>query len=243
MAVGDIHVPFHDAKWLNQVFQLAQEWDVKRVAMVGDIVDGNAVSSYGPGDVTIQQEIDGYKKLEAGTLAYGFEEVTWTMGNHEDRYFRRQAVMPDGRITVKDFSSLDEVFKEYFVEDHLKVDVFDSAIIKVRIGAARWHFEHPATSNDQAATVARNLAAKLHENIATWHTHRRGYNHDVSGKFLAIDVGACAKFNKLNYTQRVTFGKSAMQQGALILKKDGDRVDHHILTPNSNFKRLARYYG
>lgn len=241
LGIGDLHIPFHDAKWLTKVVDLAMEWDVSTLALVGDVIDGNGVSSYIGSDVTISQEIASYKKFES-EIAPLFKSIVWSKGNHEDRYIRRQHVMPDGRNTTKDFDSLSELLEEYFV-DAPNVSVYDAAIIKIRIGNKKWHFEHPQSSNSQAATVARGIAAKLHENVATWHTHRRGYNHDVSSNFYAVDVGACADFSKLSYTQQITFGKDAMQQGAFIIKKDGKNVDHHILTPESNFARLRKFYG
>lgn len=230
LVLADIHVPFQNHEWIDDIIELATTWGATDVLLAGDAIDAASVSKFEkrPSTPSIPDEIREWGRFEEYLLTH-FRQVHWILGNHEARLGKSM----DWAIPVS------ELVAGQFVKDRGRVRVYDSYAVQVNTD---WRIEHPKSHGRMAAV---NLTITHHMNVAIAHTHHADVQRDPSGKYHAIRIGAAADHTRMDYCTRITHGKDAMTNGALILVPRGedDSLHAYNLEPGNDLTRLARLYG
>lgn len=227
LVIADAHVPYQHSEWLERVAKLATAWGAVEVLFAGDGFDGQALSHFEIfDDPSTLTEMEEWKRLEEAFLSR-FKIIHWSLGNHEAR---------TGRATGYKFRTADMI-RGLYVKDQERVRVYDSFAVTVN---RQWRVEHPKASG---ANVAVDIADHHLMNTAVAHTHHSSEGLTPSGMHIGVRVGAGADHTRMLYCSRITHGKYAMTNGALILvpRPDGT-VKHYNLTPFSDIEAMYPMY-
>jgi len=209
LVLADVHAPFHDAKWINQVCDLAVSWGIERCILAGDLADFNAFSSFGR-DVGI----DGNAELD--TLADVVDalcaqfEVYYFAGNHDVRPLR---TLQSTGLTV------DRIMRLFIPGERCHIS--DYHWCELSCGGTTWHVEHPKNASVIPARVAQGLAVKFNRSVIAGHGHLWGITRDVSNRHWCIDSGICADPMRMGYVQQRHSTRPMMCQGAVIVTEEG----------------------
>lgn len=202
----DIHAPFHDARWIDKVIDLAIARGVSDVGIGGDLVDFSAFSKWGRQDrVEAEDEIESATQI-VSVLAENFDRVVYSGGNHENRLPRK----------TDNLLSLQSAMELFVKSDN--VQITDYHWFEVKSGGRDWYIEHPKNASIHATVVAKKLAIKYGVNVVSGHGHLWGITVDDSGKFFAVDAGTCCDHLKLAYDAKVHNTRPKMQRGACIIE-------------------------
>lgn len=105
--VGDIHLPFTHPLYLRFCLDVFDAWAVDRIHFAGDIVDQHALGFWDldPNGHSANMEADLAAEMLKDWVAY-FPEASVSIGNHDERHFRkaRKAGIPDRYI--KDYAEV-----------------------------------------------------------------------------------------------------------------------------------------
>lgn len=213
----DMHAPFHDAKWINSVIELALKYDCSLAGIGGDLVDFTALSKYGRQErVELEDEFRSAEQI-ISALADTFDRVVYCGGNHEMR-------LP--RLTGNALNLLDTM--KFFVRRE-NVLLTDYQWFIIRSAGEKYYVEHPKNFSSHATLVPKALCSKFLCHVIAGHGHRWGITRDASNNFWAIDAGMCADIKRLAYVSKVHSRLPKMSQGAVIIK-EGIPI---LLSPNN----------
>ena len=201
----DIHAPFHDAAFLNDLIDIGLRERVTLAGVGGDLVDFTAFSSYGRQlGIEASDELDSAEHVIT-TLARCFERVVYSGGNHEYRLVRK----------VDHLLSLSRVMELFVNADN--VTITDYHWFELTSGGERFYIEHPKNASVIPGRVPVQLCAKFHKHVIAGHGHTWGMTRDVSGNYYAIDAGVCCDPLKLGYIQQVHSTRPQVMQGAVLV--------------------------
>lgn len=90
---NDLHRPFHDPKAVKIVLDVAEDANVDRIVINGDLLDMYSVNSHGPthplvGTMLCDEVEDSRLWLQALRKRFPKQEIVFLFGNHEDRFER-----------------------------------------------------------------------------------------------------------------------------------------------------------
>ena len=248
--IGDTQFPFHHAEFVNQVLDLCKAWNVRYCVLAGDVIECSSLSHFDPNweggnnngipdevmddlielkslGKSVSAKLDalidkhgrrelasagsvaeewGYAKNDLRRLVNQFDDIVWEIGNHEGRVLR-QMQSP----------FLPEDLKRMFLGDEPKVRIAPYYFTLIKSGGIDWRVTHPKSS---AKGDAKWYASKYLVNVLMAHNHHLVMQRDRSGKYWAIEIGACVDESRLPYvSQRDTKGDSHILGAAII--RDG----------------------
>lgn len=201
----DIHAPFHDADWCNQVIDVALLYNVDTVAIGGDLVDFTAFSKWGR-----QERVEAEDEIASATqivtvLCATFKRVIYSGGNHENRLPR----------STNNLLALRNAM-EMFTKD-TKTEITDYHWFELTSGGEKYYIEHPKNVSINATVVPKKLAGKYLCHIIAGHGHLWGITRDPSNTFWCIDSGVCADPERLAYTHKTHSTRPKEVQGAVLV--------------------------
>lgn len=96
--VGDVHLPFEHAHYLRFCLDVFKAWKVDHIHLIGDIVDGHALSfwEHNPNGRSAEDEAaEALEKMKEWKKR--IKAATVSIGNHDARHYRtaRKAGIPD----------------------------------------------------------------------------------------------------------------------------------------------------
>lgn len=184
---SDWHSPYFSMKWLKRLLAVCTKMEINQLAIVGDLFDLKWISQYLVRDRrgSLEEEFRITISLLQVLLRF-FDRVYWSKGNHDDRIL--SALQGHDILPV-----MADLISE---KEQGELITTPSSTIFLN---ERWRLEHPKTYSRDAAKVASSLAAILHRNVACAHGHFIGYKHDVSGKYIGIDLGGIFDRDKQEY--------------------------------------------
>jgi len=184
---ADWHAPYFSMMWLKRLIVVCQKLGIPQLAIVGDLTDLKWISRFAHRDLSgsLDEEMRIVVSL-LQVLLRCFDRVYWIWGNHEDRLLvalKGQDLLP----VMADLISEGET-GDLYTSNAGTILVDDD-----------WRLVHPSTYSRDAAKTAVQIAAITHKNIACGHGHFIGYKHDVSGKYIGIDLGGMFDIEKQEY--------------------------------------------
>jgi len=143
-------------------------------------------------------------RKELRKLVDCFDDLVWTIGNHEGRVLRQvqSPIFP-------------EDLKRMFLGDEAKVRIAPYYYAIVKSGGVEWRVIHPKSS---AKYDSRHYASKFLTNIAMAHSHQWVMQKDRSGKYWGIEIGAMVDERRLPYVSQRDAKHDAHLLGALIIR-------------------------
>lgn len=191
LVASDWHIPFHSAKWVKRLLQIAKEENVKQLAIPGDFFDASGLSSFDA--IDLESNIAGELQVASRMLTHllqWFDSVYWAGGNHElrlPRSLRFQASLPD----ICSFITKDS-----------RVRAVDREELVVISGGIQYYLIHPRSYSVVPTNIARSLAEKYHTNVISAHGHSFGMSYSRSGEYLALDAGGLFDIQTTTYINR-----------------------------------------
>jgi len=183
----DYHSPYFSIEWHNRSLAVAEKFNIKKLIVIGDLLDfGFASFFYSDNKPSLDQEKDENIRL-IQSLIQTFDEIYLLKGNHEDRLGRLTDAKLQARILL-------ELWTKESWQTKFKYSIYD----KLYIGD-EWLLIHPKSYSQISGQVAKKLASKFHKNIINAHGHFLSYGYDVSGKYLAVDMGGMFDVEKIEY--------------------------------------------
>jgi len=216
----DLHIPWHDAKLVNQLNELALKWGVENLGIGGDLLDLNAFSWFGRTEgVEARREFDaGRQAIRA--FSANFKHKVYAPGNHEMRLSR----LTGHALQVQDAMML-------WCNDPTVITT-DHHWFWVLSGGQTFQIEHPKGTSIHAAVVPAKLCSKYQTHVIAGHGHIWGISKDTSGKFWAVDAGVCCDSSRMEFGNLEHNTRPMQMKGAVIIM-DGIPI---LLTPgNINF--------
>ncbi len=202
----DIHAPFHDARWMNELIELGLSRRVELVGIGGDLVDFSAFSKFGRQErVEAEDEIGAAAQI-VSTLAAEFRQVIYSGGNHEMRLPRKT----ENLLELRDAMGM-------FVRAQ-NVTITDYHWFELVSGGERYYIEHPKNASVYAGVVPAKLCTKYHCHVVAGHGHGWGITKDASGVFYAVDAGVCCDPLRLAYNTKVHTTRPAVCRGAVLIE-------------------------
>jgi hypothetical protein len=236
LVIFDTQIPFHDADFLNHIFELAADWGIRQGISGGDLLNMTSFSKFyeKPSEKVWEKERD-----EAVRVLMTMTDVIpdWLLvkGNHEDFLLKKleEQIDHEGILALVDN-------RTGFLKGFKATDYY---YCEVRLGGSLWRITHPRNISVIHGRIPQRLCERYHCNIASGHGHLAGMTPDYSGKYLACDVGITCDPLRLDYVSLRDSTRPAQCQGALILQLGDDNKCHpYHLYPDLDWAALKRLY-
>lgn len=249
LILPDMHIPYHNAEFIEKCIRAAVSMGISTVLFPGDVLEAAAFSAWPEpfseerpkvisseleskimaiadkaspsiraeimdelaqahreqGDIS-EEWIEARKVIR--TIDQCFDRVVFCVGNHEDRIIR----LLDKSITVEGLGAIMGATDKWAMTPFYYMTLTS--------GGIEWRISHPKNS---AKGSAKRLAPKYQSNIVQLHGHHFAIQTDPSGKYLAVEPGACVDIDRLPYEKLRDTPGDMHVLGALIIK-DGKPI-------------------
>jgi hypothetical protein len=209
LVISDVHIPYHDEDLLADALSRAAMENVDAIVWLGDLLDNPTFSPWGVDDLTTNfgRELEIAEGLlrEAATFV---GKQYWSLGNHEERWFRKLGNQCDMTHLAK-VAGLGDLIKEgrLVISQNPSLDYHHKT----------WLLTHPADYSGQPLAVPGLLAEKFSQNIVSAHAHHWAMGKSPSGRFTVIESGGAFNPSLVKYTNhRVTRHRVWVQGYALL---------------------------
>lgn len=228
LIMGDMELPYHNARFINQCLELAQKWEIKQAILAGDVLHFDSLSHFNPN----------WAKESTGGLTAGAEkklmDLTMTLPKNQQQKVidtiveigeieQKDGISDELRIARNVLGQLEKQFEriDYVLGNHdsrllntLQTVMFPSELLKLLcLEEPRWRISPFYFSilksggqtyqiehpRNAAKGMARKLASKYHQHILAFHSHHFALNTDPSGEYLCAEVGCCVDEARLPY--------------------------------------------
>ncbi|HEC66647.1 MAG TPA: hypothetical protein ENI23_15330 [bacterium] len=224
----DLHIPFHDAGFINNCIDLAVAWGLPRLILPGDVMDLSAISYFfhDPANTLKKEKIATREVLNV--MSSSFEEILWLMGNHERRFMHM----------LKEEADAEDLFDFIGSMGNIRVSDYTYCFVE-----GSWKVGHPRNQSVIPGRVPDFLAmVDTDKNIASGHGHLMGLVRTKDGKRWACDIGMSGNPDKFDWVAKYWSTRPKMVQGALILKKVGKKVIPYHINPETDFEAYKKMY-
>ena len=233
LVIFDSQIPYHDAKFMDNLLDLSISWGIKQGISGGDFLNMAAFSNFFENpEVAIwkrEREV-AIKIIEA--MSFAIENWLLIMGNHEAFLLKRLAE----QIGHEDILRLLDKPQGFKATDYY--------YCKVELGGSIWRISHPRNISVIHGRIPQRLCEKFHCNVASGHGHLAGMTPDFSNKYMACDVGVTCDPVRLDYVSLRDSIRPIQCQGALILMLGDDGKCHpYQIYPSSDWQALKRLYS
>lgn len=241
----DIHAPYHNAPFLDQVLDLCASWGVDQLVLGGDWSDQHSLSAWGAEwQVSSKQAgeaiLDAMRSTDLTDAERGKFLNLMTQAGY---IVADDGISGELAITRQVLRAIGSQFRDIYAvignhDDRLlrKVDKSltprDMLLFILGGDAKNWHIEpfyfcevysggekflieHPKGA---AATEAAGLAAKYQCHVIVGHSHLWQVGRDVSGKYWAIAAGHCSDELRMAYAATRHSRRMAHVPGAVIIR-------------------------
>lgn len=222
IVTGDWHVPTSNWDYLETMCQFGarhMKKGARRLALVGDLFNFDAISKYDnvSPPVSVNHELNAAET----TLDYVmdvFDEVYFTMGNHDQRFTKLMA----GTFGVE---RLQRLFVKHLESGRFKAT--DLRQMETRSGGVDWRLTHQHNYSRNKGIVAQQLCLKFQTNIISHHEHHVGSGRDVYNRYTWINNGMMGDYEKMPYVMDADSISPVMCNGFTFLRNGTG----HLLTP------------
>jgi hypothetical protein len=198
---ADWHHPVTDYGLVNTFIDHARDIGATNwLVVAGDWFNVDSLSSFDfkQEDADLVSEIYGSTRTMERLLET-FDKIYLSWGNHDARVHKALGYKVPFTVAMRFmFSDLDpQLFNDR---------IFLSNLDNITIDGPRGPLmvAHPKAYSSVPLTNARRLASKHLMNVFTGHSHHTAIGHDVSGEFVAGEIGGFFDRNKVAYLQRTT---------------------------------------
>lgn len=228
---ADWHHPVTDYALVNQLIDHAAELDVKNLLVAGDWWNMDALSVFDNKDELAkfgyEMELSLMAMEKVGSL---FDTIYFTWGNHDNRFVKLMQYELDFKRSMR------LLFGELApsIVDKIQFSNLDYMVIHTPQGDYR--VSHPKSYSSVPLANPRRQASKYLMHALSGHTHHFALGYDVSGRFIAAELGGLHRKDATKYLQRTTNYPNWNQGYGLI-----DSLGHlHLEGEGLSFSSLAK---
>jgi predicted phosphodiesterase len=198
---SDWHHPVTNYALVNTFIDHARDIGATNwLVVAGDWFNVDALSAfdYKQADADLTKEIYGSTQTMVRLLET-FDKIYLSWGNHDARVHKSLGYKVPFTAAMRFmFSDLSpSLFEDRIVLSNLDNIIIDSAHGPLMVC-------HPKAYSSVPLTQSRRLASKHLMSVITGHSHHTAIGHDVSGQFVAGELGGFFDKNKVEYLQRTT---------------------------------------
>ena len=229
LVMSDSHVPYHDARFINNCISLAESWGITNLCLAGDTMDVSALSPFSNRpEATLRKELSDAQKFLLG-LSSTFSDILLLPGNHE----RRLLHFLNEQLGMEHFLSL------VGVSSNIRTSSYSFAII-----GNKWIVGHPRNASVVAGRVPVVISRKYPGmSLATGHGHMAGLVVAEDGERMMVDLGMTADPKRLDWVAENLTARPSMAQGAVILKKiPSGIIWPYYLFPKMDWAAMSSLY-
>ncbi len=189
IVVGDLHLPFVKWKWASWLLKIAERFDIRRLLVVGDLLDAKALTYFPKKEAAVKWEVE-LREAEnfIDCMCDWFTEIIYCYGNHERN---RIIARFEGELTAERFGRL------ISTDSALKVSPYSYVILHTEAG--KWRLTHQRNYRKTPLSVAKNLCEMHLCHIMAHHQHRMAQGFDASGNFMLVDNGGLMDEEKMDW--------------------------------------------
>ena len=241
LVLGDMHVPVHNAEFIDLAIDRAKREGITSVLLGGDACDMQSFSHWGEdfsdGQPVMDKVIEDKLLKIAQTLkGQARQEIIDMVSStvHGD------SIGGEIHETREIFRQINDNFKDVYwmMGNHEKwvVKTLEKALpaseLKVifgqegwnvtsqywaviKSGGVEWLVEHPI---NLAKGSSKKLVSKFLQNVIMLHNHHLSVVSDPSGRYLAIEPGMCCDETRMAYVQQRHNTADRHINGAVIIK-------------------------
>jgi len=189
IVTSDWHLPLIDADIAFKMILIAKKFNIKKLAIVGDLVDFEVISRFDHKNraAALEKDFKAAGKL-LDILFKWFDRIDWSFGNHDERLSK----LFDFQLEPSRFGRLitEQVGKKLFISSHPYM---------ILENKGKWRLTHPKNFSIITARVPARLAEKYRCSVLGAHGHHLGFCFDSSGKDIAADLGCLTDYEKTHY--------------------------------------------
>lgn len=194
IVTGDWHVPTSNWQYLETMCEFGgrhMRKGSRRLALVGDLFNFDVLSSYDHvlPTVGVAHELNAAEAVLDYVMDV-FDEVYFTMGNHDQRFTKLMA----GTFGVERLSRL---FVKHIESGRFKAT--DLRQMETVSGGIHWRLTHQRNYSRNKGIVAAQLCLKYQTNVITHHQHHSSLGRDVYNRYTWVDNGMMADYEKMPY--------------------------------------------
>jgi predicted phosphodiesterase len=197
MVVGDVHVPYTDWKLVSLVSEIAENYNIKQLAIVGDMFSFSSLSKWPTvvREPTVSEEL---KAARAILEFWGaqFDQFYMCMGNHDLRLMGKVQgeLGPDNLVDLFRPANMSP--------ERIRVTMLDRMWLK----SPKWLLAHQIMYSKAKLNVGQALSQKYECNVLTHHQHHQAVGISANGKYMIADNGCLCDATKTPYKALVTNG-------------------------------------
>lgn len=233
VVISDLHIPYHDEKVVDKVFNFIGDIQPEEVIINGDFLDMYEASSFDKSPIfgkSLSEEFStGFGLLKELRNLIPLSRIKFINGNHEhrfDRYLMKNApqLISLPGLNVKDQLGLDSLDIEY-IYSGLRESYYDTEK-GVLIG-------HWNRVSKHSAYTAKALLDDKNTSLVQGHSHRAGVHYrQVGNKILQAVEGGCLCDTNPSYVLQPNW-----QQGFVIIHwlEDEEFIIEPILINKGKF--------
>lgn len=202
LILSDLHIPYHDPRWIEQACREALGRGVRRLLIAGDLIDAKNIAKWSAErSHRLEDELDVARRVIAALT--GAFETHIILGNHDDRIAKKlDRELSTHRVL------------EWLLGDGVRIYRHHQAFV-----GQGWLVAHPGNYSRMPGKPALELSAKYSRHVAIAHTHKWTATRDASGGRWIIELGGCFNPRSMDYIHRELRTFPYPQQGALILTR------------------------
>lgn len=189
LVIADLHTPFQNKELLNIAIQTAIQRGITQVDIAGDLHNFNALSTLNKGEVVTDIETDiAHSRQILNVLAYHFDKIYLTSGNHDEYYPKKH------KITFQ------ELIYDVVLNGKLSNQVTATNYDWLYRGDD-WMIGHLSAYDETPGLIAATIAEMTNKNVAVGHDHIQGYKYADNGR-IGISIGAMLTPDRFWYKHR-----------------------------------------
>jgi len=184
--INDLHIPYHDSRSLELVFDCLRDIKPDKLIILGDMVDFDALKSdrfrNDVEEINLQYELDQTYEILNQISQLPIQERIFIKGNHEERL---------ERYLAKEARSLSSL-KSLSLEELLKLEDFKFEFVNDRFSKYRGVlYSHIDRTSKYGGYSAKNIGVEYAMDVVHAHTHKAGMVR--LNDFTFIDNGCLCK--------------------------------------------------
>ena len=196
---ADLHAPLFKISAVNAAILRWRAAGLRTLVFAGDfwMQDGLSAFEYKQASANLARELRvGNYVMEK--LFESFDRIVMTYANHDARFVKALG------YKLKFAESMRLLFGELPDSAKGKLEITNLDYVIVQAGGQTYRICHPKDYSATPLANARKLCSKYQTHVLCGHSHHSAIGSDVSGKFIAAELGGFFDTDKTEYMQRST---------------------------------------
>lgn len=245
LILNDLHIPYHDANFVNLCLRLAHKWKIPTTILGGDVLEANSFSHF-PEDFAPSNAVlnsNARERLESiflnmpdgeqkDKLSAFLDEADAPQGSMNEELKEARAILKalaaatkqvfwimgnhEARIIrVMEKTLEPKMMTSLFVGDNPNWKVSPNYWCELKSNGEVYRVTHPVNTGKGSS---KRLAPKYKTHIVMAHNHHFAVQSDPSGEYLSIEAGACVDRKRLPYEMQRDNAADMHMTGAVIVR-------------------------